>query len=73
MRPEYLREATAKAAAVKSGNAMRTRLATGEKNGRKRMAMLGTVYDLEPAPRTAADVIAPTENAPPGRRPRAGG
>lgn len=49
---------TAKAAAAKGANAMRTRLATGEKNGRKRMAMLGAVYDAEPAVRTAADVIA---------------
>lgn len=38
---EHLREATLKAASVKGGNAMRTRLATCEKNGRKRMAMLG--------------------------------
>jgi hypothetical protein len=59
MRPEHLREATAKAATAKGANAMRTRLASGEKNGRKRMAMLGAVYDAEPAVRTAADVIAP--------------
>ena len=59
MRPEHLREATAKAAAAKGANAMRTRLAAGEKNGRKRMAMLGAVYDAEPAVRTATDVIAP--------------
>ena len=59
MRPEHLREATAKAAAAKGSNAMRTRLASGEKNGRKRMAMLGAVYDVQPAPRTAADIIAP--------------
>lgn len=70
MRPEHLREATAPSAAAKGGNAMRTRLATGEKNGRKRMAMLGTVYDLEPAPRTAADVITPPEG---GDRERAPG
>ena len=59
MRPEHLREGTAKAAAAKGSNAMRTRLASGEKNGRKRMAMLGAVYDADPAPRTAADVIVP--------------
>lgn len=59
MRPEHLREATLKAAKTKGGNQMRTRLATGEKNGRKRMAMLGAVYDLEPDPRTASDIIAP--------------
>jgi hypothetical protein len=63
MRSEHLREATLKAASVKGGNAMRTRLANGEKNGCRRMAMLGAVYDAEPAVRTAADVIAP-ENEP---------
>jgi hypothetical protein len=57
IRPEALREATAKAAALKGGNTMKTRLATGEKNGRKRMATLGAVYDAEPALRTVEDVI----------------
>ncbi|CAN3978197.1 hypothetical protein [Kitasatospora purpeofusca] len=52
MRPEALREATAKATAVKGGNAMRTRLASGEKLGRKRMATLAAVYDAEPAVRS---------------------
>lgn len=58
IRPGSLREATAKAAAAKGGNAMKTRLAAGEKNNRKRMATLGTVYDAEPAPRTVDDVMA---------------
>ncbi|WP_435835085.1 ISKra4 family transposase [Streptomyces antibioticus] len=58
IRPEALREDTAKAAAAKGGNAMKTRLASGEKHGRKRMATLGAVYDAEPAPRTVDDVIA---------------
>jgi hypothetical protein len=57
IRPEALREATAKAAKAKGGNAMKTRLAVGEKNGRKRMATLGAVYDAEPVPRTVEDVI----------------
>ncbi|MFD0502106.1 ISKra4 family transposase [Streptomyces chiangmaiensis] len=57
IRPEALREDTAKAAAAKSGNAMKTRLASGEKHGRKRMATLGAVYDAEPAPRTVDDII----------------
>ena len=57
MRPEALREATAKAAA-KAGK-MRTRLAAGEKPNRKRMAALVTVYDAEPAKRRPHDVIAP--------------
>ena len=60
-RPEDPREPTAKAAAAKGGNKMRTRLASGEKHGRKRMAMLGTVYDAKAAPRTADDVIAPAD------------
>lgn len=58
MRPEALREATAKAAAAKGGNKLDKRLSAGEKNGRKRMATLGTVYDAEPAVRGIDDVIA---------------
>lgn len=58
IRPEALREDTARAAAAKGGNAMKTRLASGEKHGRKRMATLGAVYDAEPAPRTVDDIIA---------------
>ncbi|MFB7601174.1 ISKra4 family transposase [Streptomyces sp. NPDC056160] len=57
IRPEALREDTAKAAAAKGGNAMKTRLASGEKHGRKRTATLGAVYDAEPAPRTVDDII----------------
>jgi hypothetical protein len=57
MRPEALRAATAKAAA-KLGK-MRTRLASGEKPDRKRMATLVTVYDAGPAKRRPHDVIAP--------------
>ena len=49
---EALRAATAKAAA-KLGK-MRTRLASGEKPNRKRMAALVTVYDAEPAKRPPA-------------------
>jgi hypothetical protein len=57
MRPGALRAATAKAAA-RLGK-MRTRLATGEKPNRKRMACLVTVYDAQPAKRRPHDVIAP--------------
>jgi hypothetical protein len=57
MRPEALREATAKAAARL--RKMRTRLATGEKQARKRMATLVTVTGAEPAPRRPHDIIAP--------------
>jgi hypothetical protein len=57
MRTEDLREDTAKAAEAKGGNKMATRLATGEKRGRKRMATLGAVYDAEPAVRRPHDII----------------
>jgi hypothetical protein len=43
IRPEALRPETAKAAARKGANTYRTRLAAGEKNGRKRRAEIGTV------------------------------
>jgi hypothetical protein len=59
MRPEALREPTRKAAAVKGAGTYRTRLAGGEKQGRKRMATLGTVYDADPAPRRPHDVMTP--------------
>lgn len=66
MRPEALREGTRKAAA---GNKLATRLSPGEKPGRKRMAELGAVYDITPAPRTATDVIkTPRADPPTGRR-----
>src|SRR6266487_3229132 len=57
MRPEALREATRQAAEVKGPGPYRTRLASGEKPARKRMATLGVVYDAEPAPRRPHDVI----------------
>jgi len=59
MRPEALREETRKAAQTKGAGTYRTRLATGEKQGRKRMAALGTVYDATPAPRRPHDVMTP--------------
>ena len=60
MRPEGLRPATRKAAAAKDRGrgVFRTRLATGEKPCRKRMAALACVYDTAPAPRRPHDVIA---------------
>ncbi len=59
MRPEALREQTRKAAAAKGAGRYRTRLASGEKQGRKRMATLGAVYDADPAPRRPHDVLTP--------------
>jgi hypothetical protein len=75
MRPEALREPTRKAAVAKGAGIYRTRLASGEKQGRKRMATLGTVYDADPAPRRPHDVLTPaiTLHAAPdgdGGRPR---
>lgn len=70
MRLEALREATAKAAA-KLGK-MRTRLASGEKPNRKRMATLVTVYDTVPAVRRPHDVIAPPGGRAGAREPRPG-
>ena len=60
MRPEGLRPATRKAAAGKKQGrgVFRTRLASGEKPCRKRMAALACVYDTVPAPRRPHDVIA---------------
>src|SRR6266536_2611645 len=79
MRPDALREPTRKAAAVKGANRYRTHLASGEKQGRKRMATLGTVYAAAPAPRRPHDVMTPaiTLHAAPdgaggGRRRRKG-
>src|SRR6185437_10530415 len=57
MRPGALRAATAKAA-ERLGK-MRTRLASGEKPNRKRMAALVTVCDSVPSKRRPHDVIAP--------------
>ena len=60
MRPEGLRPATRKAAATKDRGrgVFRTRLASGEKPCRKRMATLACVYDAAPASRRPHDVIA---------------
>ena len=60
MRPGGLRPATRKAAAAKDRGrgVFRTRLASGEKPCRKRMATLACVYDAAPAPRRPHDVIA---------------
>jgi hypothetical protein len=67
MRPEALRPATAKAAAERAG-LFRTRLASGEKPARKRMATLAVVYDADPSPRRPHDVIAPPGGPRTGNR-----
>ncbi|WP_394378477.1 ISKra4 family transposase [Saccharopolyspora spinosa] len=59
MHPEALREATRKKAA-ESVRKLGTRLSKGEKRNRTRMAEVGSVYDITPAARTAADILALT-------------
>src|SRR5438874_4574097 len=60
MRPDALREATAKAATSRK---LSTRLSRGEKRSRKRMAEVACVYDLTPLPRAAADIL-PADDQP---------
>jgi len=60
MRPEALRDATARAAA---STRSRTRLSMAEKRNRKRMAEVGSVYDATPVPRTPQDVISTGHNS----------
>lgn len=71
MRPGALRPATRKAAA-RAKRTFRTRLASGEKPARKRMATLAVVYDAEPAPRRPHDVIAVPGGRHGARPPRPG-
>jgi hypothetical protein len=66
MRPEALRPATRKAAAAHRDR-FRTRLASGEKPHRKRMATLAAVYDAVPSPRRPHDVISVGDRS--GARP----
>jgi len=57
MRPEALREPTAKAA--RTATAQAARLAKADKVNRKRMATVGAVYDITPKPRCPADIMSP--------------
>ncbi|MGH9074381.1 MAG: hypothetical protein ACRDZQ_09730 [Acidimicrobiales bacterium] len=57
MRPDALRPTTARAARAATPK-LKTRVSSGEKRYRKRMAEVGAVYDLAPVPRTPADVLA---------------
>jgi hypothetical protein len=71
MRPDSLRPQTAAKAAAASTK-LKTRLSKGEKRNRKRLAEVGAVYDLTPAPRTAGEVMAPHhEDEPPAAVPTA--
>lgn len=66
MRPESLREATAKAVPT-GGPQAGDPPAPGEKHGRKRMAKLVGVYDATPDPRAPGDVISRPDNPIPAR------
>jgi hypothetical protein len=71
MRPGSLRPGTA-ARAARASAKLGTRLSPGEKHGRKRMAEIVAVYDLDPAPRTAEDIIPTRQRSQqdkPARRP----
>ena len=59
MRPEGLREQTRTQAQSASGK-LKTRLSKGEKQGRKRMAEIVTVYELTPEPRPPPPTSCPT-------------
>ena len=56
MRHEALRDQTRKQAQG-SQTKLKTRLSKGEKRNRKRMAEVAAVYEVEPAPRTPADIL----------------
>jgi hypothetical protein len=56
MRHADLRDATRRAAET-TPRRLETRLTSGEKKNRKRMAQVATVYTLAPWVRTAADVL----------------
>jgi hypothetical protein len=68
MRPKALREATKRKA---TSTKLKTRLSKGEKTDRKRMALIGAVYGIKPAPRTAADILPqPDDKQRPRPKPR---
>jgi len=59
MRADALRPETAKAA-QRASPKLKTRLSRGEKPNRKRIAEVGAVYEITPAPRTPEDVLSST-------------
>ena len=70
MRAEALRPATAKAAAAATAR-LTTRLSKGEKPNRKRVAVVGAVYDATPVVRTPTDIIGRDPSAGPPQAPTA--
>ncbi len=67
MRHDALRPATARAAAGPTGK-LTTRLSKGERRYRKRMAEVGSVYEVTPVPREATDILARSDEE--SRTPR---
>jgi len=70
VRPDALRAGTAKAA---TSAKLTTRLSKGEKRNRKRMAEVGALYEVIPAPRTPADIITEATTTPGDTTARAAG
>lgn len=70
MRSGSLRSATAQAAA-KTDKKMQRRLSKGEKRNRKRMAELGAVYTVTPAPRSPHDIMSRSDETEPKPAPKA--
>jgi hypothetical protein len=68
MRHDALRQATARAAAGSAGK-LTTRLSKGERRYRKRMAEVGSVYEVTPVPREAADILARSDEETRSPRP----
>lgn len=69
MRPEGLRVATRKAA-EREQHKMKTRLSSGEKRNRKRMATVATVYSIEPHHRTPESIMGKEKVTTPKPKPR---
>jgi hypothetical protein len=68
MHPNGLREATRRALG-RQEHKQHTRLSPGEKKNRKRMATVVSVYEIDPYPRTAEQILE-REPQPEGKRPR---
>ncbi len=68
MHPNGLREATRRAM-EREEHKQHTRLSPGEKRNRKRMATVVSVYEVDPYPRTAGQILE-REQQPSGKRPR---
>jgi len=70
MRPGALRAPTQRQA-EHSEHKLKTRLSRGEKRNRKRMAEVGAVYEITPAPRTAGDILPASDPDQPAPAPSA--